>query len=622
MTITMPQLQPTFSGPGGISLAPHQRQIVDFMVSRSHCGAWLKIGGGKTLSTLAALQVMRPLGHILVIAPVPIARSTWLDEIDKWNFPIRTRSLIVNEHDRKLSRAKRLERFAQVFTDPPTMYFINQELLTQPSQNSTKLVPVPGVGAPGTMGQMAGELLALLTTLAPLARDELIQAYRNHKVATGSAGPPAKGKVSAALGELTRAGLIERRSFPCTSCAGKGCASCCFGLIDQMPVQDINGRPTTIWPFQTVIIDEAQAFKSHTSARFKALAKVTPAIHRMIQLTGTPAPNGLHDLWSQIYLLDQGQALGKNITTFRNRWFDPKMIPGTTTPAKWIPRDGAEAEIHAAISHLVMSAENSSLSLPDLTINDVRITLDPDLMVAYKKFKRDLVLEIASGYLDDAGKMTADITSVVAENQAVLTAKLMQFASGTLYTADADDPSTKGRYEVIHTKKLEMVEYLVRNNNGEPVLLPYHFRSDRTELLAMFKKARIDARAFDGSRAMVADWNAGKIPVMLLHPASAGHGLNLQHGGSTLIWYTLPFSLEHYLQTIGRLHRTGQTRPVMVHRLITKGTHDERMPTLLAGKADVQNDLMNAVSSEQALLAELAAEIEDDLHDLWRTDRI
>ncbi|MFD2024123.1 MULTISPECIES: DEAD/DEAH box helicase [Promicromonospora] len=592
----------THPSPSAITLKPHQQQIHDFLVDHPFAGAWLGVGDGKTLTTLSVLQTVRPMGHILVVAPVAIARSTWLDEIEKWGFPIRTKSLIVDENDRKLPKAKRLARFRDVFTDPPTMYFINQELLTRSPQKT------------------------------------------------------------------------------CTTCKGAGghgnhpCLGCQSGLVDQMPIQSINGEDTIIWPFQTVIIDESQGFKSPTSNRFKALKQVRPAVTRLIELTGTPSPNGLDDLWSQVFLLDQGQALGQDIDAFRDRWFVAKMVPGTTRPARWDPTEGAEAEIHQAISHLVMSAQNTSLQLPALTIQDTNVTLPSDLLQAYKDFRRRLVLDVVNeavmrkagaayddwlrtshepeaqvirthlstlagddrqvAYRDFRQSMIGDfvtdpdqalISTVVAGNQGVLTSKLAQFASGTLYTADPDDPSTAGRYEVIHDKKLEMAEYLVRNNGGEPVLVAYHFRSDLEQLLARFKKAGLDARVFDGSRAMVRRWNTKQIPVMLLHPASAGHGLNLQDGGSTMIWYTLPFSLEHYLQTNGRLYRTGQTQPVTIHRLIAKGTQDERMPAVLAGKQQIQDDLIRAVSgddaAEQAFLAALEAEIREDLSDLWAIER-
>lgn len=547
-------------------LMTHQRQVHDFVIDRPFTAVWLEVGGGKTYTTLTALETIRPMGHILVVAPVAIARSTWIDEIEERGFNIRTRSLIVDDNDKKLTRAKRLARYQEVFTDSPTMYFINQELVED--------------------------------------------------------------------------------------------------LVAQMPrATTADGQESITWPFPNVIIDESQAFKSHAARRFQALANMRPAISRLIELSGTPAPNGLHDLWSQIYLLDQGQALGENITGFRNRWFTPKMVPGTTTPAKWIANPGAEAEIHAAIAHLAISAQNTSIVIPELTIEDNVVVLTPALMNQYKEFKKALVLPI----IDEAALLAAQqsynqwlatstdqqaeqirtdlkaiadphdreavhlqimagliqdfatdpskelVLQVIAQNQAVLTSKLMQFASGTLYTTDPDDPATKGRYEVIHTAKLEMLEYLVRNNGGSPVLVAYHFRSDLKELLAHLSKHKIDAQAFDGSRAMIKRWNEGQIPVMLLHPASAGHGLNLQHGGRTLIWYTLAFSLEHYIQTNGRLHRTGQTQPVTIHRLITKGTQDERMPSVLAGKRQIQDDLIAAVNIEDPMVAALASEVLEDL---------
>jgi SNF2 family DNA or RNA helicase len=611
-----------------VVLEPHQQQIHDFVVDRPYAGAWINLGGGKTLATLSVLQTVRPIGHILVVAPVAIARSTWIDEIEKWRFPIRTKSLIVNDNDRKLSKKKRLERFKEVFTDPPTMYFVNQELLTLPSQPTRLITPATSRGTDPALSPEAAGILTLARARGPLTQEELVDGYRDLALAGDPANPiPATYKTRAGLHELLAAGLVTREIRDCRTCSGAGCAECQFGLVDQMPIQpavgpDGKSRDTVIWPFQTVIIDESQGFKSHASGRFKALARMRPAITRLIELTGTPSPNGLHDLWSQIYLLDQGAALGETITEFRNRWFIPKMVPGTTTPAKWIPTANAETEIHEAISHLVMSAKNTSLVLPGLSIRDVNVTLPPDLLQAYKVFKRDLVLDIVSTYLDEHGKLTQSVESIVADNQAVLTSKLMQFASGTLYTADPDDPSTKGRYEVIHEKKLEMAEYLVRNNGGEPMLVAYHFRSDLEQLLARFKKISVDAHAFDGSRDMVRRWNAKQIPVLLVHPASAGHGLNLQHGGSTMIWYTLPFSLEHYLQANARLYRPGQTQPVVIHRLIAKGTQDERMPSVLAAKQLTQDSLLDAMSGEAALLAALQAEIEDDLNDFWVSDRI
>jgi SNF2 family DNA or RNA helicase len=612
---------------------PHQKMIHDFLATHPYAGAWLGVGAGKTLTTLTALQTIRPIGHILVVAPIAIARSTWIDEIEKWGFPIRTRSLIVNDNDRKLSRKKRLDRFRQVFTDSPTMYFVNQDLLTQPSQGTRLLTPVRGAAVPSTVSPEAVEVLDLIRARGSMTQDELISAYRSQVAAAGPSIPsPTKSTIQAWVQELVRAAAVRPEAHACRTCSGAGCAECRFGLVDQMPIQDINGQQTIIWPFQTVIIDESQGFRSHASERFKALQTVRPAISRVIELTGTPAPNGLHDLWSQVYLLDQGQALGHNITAFRKRWFTAKTYNGV--PTKWLPLPGAEAEIHDAISHLVMSVQNTDLNLPDLVVDDVFVSLTPDLLKAYKEFKAELVLDIVVGSLDDDQRkkgpddpgVRVAVKQIVADNQAVLTNKLLQFANGALYTGDADDPSTKGDYTVIHDRKLEMAEYLIRNNNNSPVLVAYTFQSDKELLLRRLQDAGIGAAAYDGSRAMLHRWNSGSIPVMLIHPASAGHGLNLQDGGHTLLWYGLTYNLEHYIQTNGRLHRKGQGKPVTIFRLMTRGTQDERLPVVLANKQATQDRLLDsvngAVDAETATLAALEAEIFDDLNDLWASTRL
>lgn len=485
------------------ALLPHQALIKQYIIDHPHCGIFLGVGGGKTYTVLQALASIRPSGHILVIAPVNIARSTWVDEIEKWNIPIRTRSLIVNDNDKKLSRAKRLQRYAEVFTDPPTMYFINQELVKD--------------------------------------------------------------------------------------------------LVDNMPVVDTGGNKVFQWPFPTVIVDESQGVKNPSSQRFHALRQARPAIIRLIELTGTPTPNGLLDLWAQVYLLDQGLALGETITAYTNRYFLPTKF-ANNRPIEWEPREGATEEIYARVAHLVMSTENTSITLPKATIEDVNISMTKDELEAYRDFKRDLVLDLAA---ENPGE---PLITVVAKNQAVLTNKLVQFAAGTMYTDDNHN------YRVIHDHKIQMTDYLIRNTDG-PVIVTYMFRSDRAELIRKLSAMGHDVRPFDGSRAMVKEWNRGKVPVMLLHPASAGHGLNFQDGGNTLIWYTVPYSLEHYIQTNGRLDRMGQKKPVTIYRLITKGTHDMRLPVNLEKKHLVQEGLISAVHVDAAQVTELAEEF-SDLYDV------
>ncbi|MGH3977052.1 MAG: hypothetical protein ACRDS9_27610, partial [Pseudonocardiaceae bacterium] len=377
--------------------------------------------------------------------------------------------------------------------------------------------------------------------------------------------------------------------------------------------------------FGTVVIDESQGFKSETSRRFLALASVRGAIDRLIELSGTPAPNGLLDLWSQVYLLDQGRTLGATKADYIARWFDPIRYVNDR-PVTWVPKPGAEEEIHAAIAPLAISATNTTLALPEVSIEDVPVALPADLLDAYHDFKRALVLDIVttaaataqaeldadgdasntqgppagSGLIDledRAAWVRQRVVRIVADSAGILTGKLMQFASGTMYT-DPEDPSRP--YEVLHSAKLEMTDYLVRNSGDSPVLVAYHYRSDVRELVRFLTRAGHRTEVFDGSREMVRRWNAREIAVMLLHPASAGHGLNLQHGGSRMIWYTLPFGLGHYMQTNGRLRRPGQTEPVTIHRLLATGTYDTRMPAILAAKQRLHDNLVSSVNATSA----------------------
>lgn len=480
MTFTMPKL------------LPHQEVVKDFIVRNPKCGIFLKMGGGKSLCTLSALAEVRPAGHILVVAPINIARSTWIDEIVKWDFPLRAVSLIVDDNDKKISRAERLQRYADIFTSSPTMYFINVDLVPD--------------------------------------------------------------------------------------------------LIDQMPTQRVNGKTEILWPFQTVIVDESQTLKGHGGVRFKAMKKIAPATVRFIELTGTPTPNGLEDLWSQMYLLDGGLALGKNITEFRMKFFVPDLVMQGQV-RKWKARPGAEEEIYERVRHKVMSAENTSIPMPNASIDEVPVHLDADMMEAYRDFTKEQVLDLASPDPLRPGTLT-----ITADNAAILAGKQVQFASGTMYTDEHHN------FAVIHDAKLRKTDEIIKANGGSPVLIAYKFQSDRHQLINHLRAAGHDARAFDGSRGMISDWNAGKIPVMIIQPASAGHGLNLQDGGHTLIWYTLPDSLEQYLQTNARLHRMGQLHDVQIWVLITKGTRDEKLPINLERKQKVQDGLLTAVQVEIAEL--------------------
>lgn len=332
------------------------------------------------------------------------------------------------------------------------------------------------------------------------------------------------------------------------------------------------------WPFGIVVIDESQSFKSYTAERFKAMKIARDFTSRVILLTGSPAPKSLEDLWPQIYLLDKGARLGTTITSYRNQYFNPGLIVNNY-PVQWIPKPGAEEQIYQLISDLVISMKNKYITLPPLTFNPISVEMDEDERKLYKEFMKTSVLDLGDGQ------------EIEAVNAAVLSAKLSQMASGAIYTnAKAHE------YHLIHKHKLEVCEYIINNTQGN-VLIAYHFQSDKQMLLEYFKEVDIPAQVFDGSPEMERAWNKKQIRVLLLQPASCGFGLNLQEGGCTLIWYTLPWSLEEYEQTNARIYRQGQTEPVVIHQLMTRGTIDTKILKALEQKDLSQQRLLDAVEA-------------------------
>lgn len=324
------------------------------------------------------------------------------------------------------------------------------------------------------------------------------------------------------------------------------------------------------WPFDMVVIDESSGFKNHQAKRFKALKRIRPLIKRLVELTGTPSPNGLMDLWSQLYLLDRGQRLGKTIGEYRRRWFYPGAGQGHIV-YNWVPKDGAKEGIYAAISDICVSMKSEDyLSLPPVVYNPVKVALSNNEMAEYKRFERNLVLSLPD-------------SDIVATTAATLSNKLMQFANGCCYDEN-------GAAVQIHHHKLDALAEIVEDN--ETVMVFYWFKHDLAMLKSRFPNARELKNAQD-----IRDWNAGKIPLLLVHPASAGHGLNLQDGGSVAIWYSLTWSLELYQQANKRLHRSGQQKTVIIHQLIAKGTIDEDVMQALDGKRIGQDGLMEAIKA-------------------------
>lgn len=327
----------------------------------------------------------------------------------------------------------------------------------------------------------------------------------------------------------------------------------------------------TYWPFRIVVIDELSSFKSAQAKRWKALRRVRGRIRRIIGLTGTPRPNGLEDLFPEVYLLDGGERLGRTLTAFRSRYLLPEKTNGHIVYS-YRPRDGAEEEIHAKLADICMSIRKDDvLHLPGQIYERVELDAPAALLKKYRQFEREKVMEC----LDADG-------DIVALNAASLTGKLLQFANGAIY-------DTEGQAHEVHTIKLEALEEMVEAAGGDPVLVFYIFRHDRDRIMA-----RIDCRELSTPED-IDDWNAKKIPVAIAHPASCAHGLNLQSGGHIIIWYGLTWSLELYQQANERLNRPGQTEVCRVYHLILKGTHDERVLQALERKDTGQQALIDAL---------------------------
>ncbi len=327
------------------------------------------------------------------------------------------------------------------------------------------------------------------------------------------------------------------------------------------------------WRFDMVVIDELSSFKSSKAQRFKSLCYVRPHISRLVGLTGTPASNGLIDLWAQIYLLDEGERLGKRITHFRTKYCNCNTHGGHFSTYEMKP--DAEAAIKSAISDICISMKAEDyLQLPECTVVDVPVYLNQRTKKQYEEFEREMLLELDENTLD-------------AGTAAVLSGKLMQFANGAVYDENKIPVE-------IHTEKLDRLAEMVEALNGQHALVFYNFRHDLERILRYFEKSPLVIRELRTDQDQ-ADWNAGKIDLLLAHPASAGYGLNLQQGGHHVIWFGLNWSLELYEQANKRLHRQGQSEPVIVHRLITQETRDEDVAAALEGKQDVQNALLEAL---------------------------
>lgn len=342
-------------------------------------------------------------------------------------------------------------------------------------------------------------------------------------------------------------------------------------VINRENVDWLVSRSNLMQEFDCIVIDELSSFKSHQAKRFKSLLQMRPFAKRIIGLTGTPSSNGLMDLWAEFRVLDMGARLGRYITRYRESFFRPDKRNGAIVYS-YSPVQGAEEAIYDKISDITISMKTDDyLELPECVSNEVCVDMDEKEMEIYKKLKDDMTASIKGKVID-------------AVNAASLSGKLLQMANGAVYDEDKETIH-------IHDRKLDCLEDLIEGMNGKPVLVAYWFKHDAQRI-----KKRFDVREIKTPKD-IDDWNAGKIPVAIIHPASAGHGLNLQEGGATLIWFGLTWSLELYQQTNARLHRQGQKETVYIHHIICNGTIDEDVMRALKRKEKTQNALIDAVKA-------------------------
>lgn len=330
-------------------------------------------------------------------------------------------------------------------------------------------------------------------------------------------------------------------------------------------------------PFDMLVIDELTSFKNPRSQRFKALRSMLPGFLRVVGLTGTPTPNGLKDLWGQVYCIDRGARLGVFVTRFRERWFN--VVERNNIVIKMTPKPGAEEEIRGLLADIALTMRGEDyLELPAMVERDVRVRLPEKVLADYRKFEREQVMETVAEAGGEPGLVTA-------ASAAALSMKLSQYANGAVYDEE-------GEVIPLHSEKLEALGEVYESEDS-PLLVFYQYKHDRDRILDKFRAAR--PRVYESAADLEA-WNRGEVRMLLAHPASTAYGLNLQEGGHRICWYSTGWNLEQYEQANARLHRQGQRRPVMVYRLVTEGTIDERMTAAISGKASMQSAFLELLT--------------------------
>ena len=340
--------------------------------------------------------------------------------------------------------------------------------------------------------------------------------------------------------------------------------------VDWLVDEYLGGSNPRPWPFDTVIVDEASSFKNYQSRRWKALWKARPFVRRMVQLTGTPAPNGLMDVWAQVKLLDMGERLGRFITDYRQTYFHPGAHNGAIV-YEYLPNNGAKEAITERLEDITLSMQaRDYIELPDTVDGGMEVELDPSDLQAYRRFERDCVATLPDG------------EQIIAPTAASLSNKMLQWAGGAVYDGET-------AWHAVHDEKLWALLDIVEASDG-PVLVYYNYVSERERIMEALRAYR--PVAFRGEPDILDEWNAGRIRVMVSHPASVGYGLNLQHGGHILVWFSPTWNLELYQQANARLLRQGQGKPGILYHLCAKGTIDEAVLAALRRKDDMQRALL------------------------------
>ena len=641
-----------------------------------------------TLVTLSTLSHLREPGHILVVAPRNIAVDTWPQEVFDWGFPLRVTSLnitppgMLDALGRPLEKQRELKtaEFRRFVDDTPVapagLYTIGidrfPELVDRLAHGGPPRTRPYGVPHPDgaidldACRDVFEQLLSKFTKQDKAVEKELATA-REQGIALDD--PPVhfgKHVVTAVRGaQVIDLRPATKSGAPPTVVLGHPDPEKARILRDQQLREalagiagELLGAPHRVdarishadyrnWPFPTVVLDEAQGFKNPDTSRWQALIRVRPMVKRMIQLSGTPAPEGAHEIWPQISLLDGGASLGSSYDEHLNAFFAPDRMVNNKV-VKWKITPHNEAALYGKITHLAVSARNDELKLPGYEpAREHRVSMGADLLEAYERFKSETLISVLLSGLDalrqeaydeemsvsaDPDKATAAAAAVAlddaaahtieAVNGGVLRGKLMQFAAGSLYIdIDKDHPEWAKATELtrkpitrLHRAKLDCLEKLLVEHfeSADPdrgcVLVAYRFDYERAQVLDMLSRHRFadGSRAYNGMPDTKGAWNRREIPVMLIHPKSAGHGLNLQHGGHRLIWHTLPDSNEQFQQTPARLNRVGQTRKVRVDMIVTEGTVDEDVPGSLNSKEGSQARLLNATRADLSSVRDAA----------------